>query len=89
MNDCFCFFARTSLYTVRHHLNARIYRIRVLSEAVTCCPSYCFASSLYIGTVNKVKRFSAAGLIVEVGHEGVFSAVLLHYHPLVAQRGDE
>ena len=29
------------------------------------------------------------GLIVEVGHEGVFPAVLLHYHPLVAEHGDE
>ena len=48
-----------------------------------------FAFPLYIGTVNKVKRFSAAGLIMEIGHEGVFPAILLHYHPLVAQRGDE
>ena len=48
-----------------------------------------FAFPLYIGTVNKVKRFSASGLIMEIGHEGVFPAVLLHYHPLVAQRDDE
>lgn len=51
--------------------------------------SYRFAFPLYIGTVNKVKRFSAAGLIMEIGHEGVFPAVLLHYHPLVAEHGDE
>lgn len=44
--------------------------------------AYRFAFPLYIGTVNKVKRFSAAGLIMEIGHEGVFPAVLLHYHPL-------